>query len=100
MQTFSFLCLLIVYLLEKSNAIFLEKSFLILVIQQCKISGGFGSINASDGCVMKQQQHTEPETPNLYTSPPTIIMKEKIKLRKMIFLSRKLDKNLLLLYVS
>ena len=63
MQAFSFLYLLIVYLLEKSNAIFLEKSFMILVIQQCKIPGSFGSIIASDGCAMKQQQHTKPETP-------------------------------------
>ena len=37
---------------------FLEKSFMILVIQQCQIPGRFGSTIASDGCVMKQQQHT------------------------------------------
>ena len=65
MQTSSFLYFLIVYLLEKSNAIFLEKSFMILVIQQCKIPGSFGYVIASNGCVMKQQQHTKPETPNL-----------------------------------
>ena len=51
--------------METSNAIFLEKSFMILVIQLRKLPGRFGSIIASDGCVMKQQQHTKPETPNL-----------------------------------
>ena len=59
MQTVSFFIfyLLIVSLLEKSNAMFLEKSFMILVIQQCQIPGSFGSTIASDGCVIKQQ-HT------------------------------------------
>ena len=63
-------------MLEKSNAMFLEKSFMILV-QQCQIPGSFGSTIASDGCVIKAAH--QPETPDLYTSAPMILMKKKIK---------------------
>ena len=50
---------------------------MILVIQQCQIPGSFGSTIASDGCY--ETAAHQPETPNLYTSTPMIVMKEKIK---------------------
>ena len=68
-----------VQLLEKSNAIFLEKSFMILVIQQCQIPGRFGSNYCFRWVCYETTAAHQHETPNLYTSTPMIVMKEKIK---------------------